>query len=93
VKVVDWGNASCSFERMTVAAGSPSYFAPEVLKASVFRSYTSACDAFSLGVLIYLTLSASHPFTGSTPKVLTDMKQEKYLMSGSSWDAVSSDAN
>ena len=40
--------------------GTPYYTAPEVIN----RSYTNKCDIWSLGVIIYISLSGMAPFYG-----------------------------
>lgn len=62
LKLIDFG-LSCHFQpgqRLSRVVGSSYYVAPEVLK----KSYTEACDLWSLGVIVYMLLSGAPPFYG-----------------------------
>jgi serine/threonine protein kinase len=62
LKLIDFG-LSTHFspgQRLSRVVGSSYYVAPEVLK----KSYTEACDLWSLGVIVYMLLSGAPPFYG-----------------------------
>lgn len=68
IKVTDFGVAEpLSDARLPkkVIAGSPRYLAPEVYK---YGYYTEKCDIYSVGVLLYVCLAGSNPFSGRTLK-------------------------
>lgn len=68
LKLIDFG-LSCHFSpgsRLTRVVGSSYYVAPEVLK----KSYTEACDLWSLGVIVYMLLSGAPPFYGKNDEAI-----------------------
>jgi len=68
LKLIDFG-LSTHFrtgERLTRVVGSSYYVAPEVLK----KSYTEACDLWSLGVIVYMLLSGAPPFYGKNDEAI-----------------------
>ena len=63
--IIDFGlsrvfNASEGESHMSTRVGTPYYIAPEVLG----RHYTSACDLWSTGVIMYILLCGAPPFFG-----------------------------
>ena len=66
LKLIDFGLSTHyrAGERLTRVVGSSYYVAPEVLK----KSYTEACDLWSLGVIVYMLLSGAPPFTERTTR-------------------------
>lgn len=62
IKLIDFGLAKkfSANELMTTPNGTPYYIAPEVLKGS----YTSQCDTWSMGVVMFIMLSGRPPFGG-----------------------------
>jgi len=88
IKVIDWGvGYFFGSGRMTSAVGSMAYAGPEVLQAS--KGYTSACDAWSLGVMTYVMLCGKPPFWGNHKQQLRAMKKETYPISDETWQEVS----
>lgn len=68
VKITDFGIAraagAASLTDPGTLVGTPHYLAPEVVEG---REATPRSDLYSLGVVLYETLTASKPFTGDTP--------------------------
>mmetsp|Transcript_2317 Transcript_2317/g.6216 ORF Transcript_2317/g.6216 Transcript_2317/m.6216 type:complete len:524 (+) Transcript_2317:557-2128(+) len=68
LKLIDFGLSTHyrAGERLTRVVGSSYYVAPEVLK----KSYTEACDLWSLGVIVYMLLSGAPPFYGKNDEAI-----------------------
>ena len=67
VKIADFGLAKLvgrdGANRAATFCGTPQYFAPEVLESRNSRAgYDSACDMWSVGVVMYVLLSGCTPF-------------------------------
>jgi calcium-dependent protein kinase len=91
VKVIDFGMASFFIPtfHMKSLAGTPGYWAPEVLKGS----YSPACDVWSLGVILYFILSSKHPFEGQSLQVtLSKSLKGNFSFTGPDWEKVSPEA-
>ena len=91
IKIIDFGMANFFIPtfHMKSLAGTPGYWAPEVLKGS----YSSACDVWSLGVILYFILSSRHPFNSETlQSTLSNSLKGFFSFSGPEWEKVSSEA-
>ncbi|KAL8438220.1 hypothetical protein ACSSS7_000357 [Eimeria intestinalis] len=88
LKIIDFG-LSCRFkpgEFVTTKAGTPYYVAPQVLEGR----YDFRCDAWSLGVILYILLCGFPPFYGDTDaEVLAQVKTGAYSFAGPEWRRVS----
>ena len=65
VKLIDFGLAKQTNKKnqnMHTVAGTPYFIAPEVLSGD----YGKECDIWSFGIVLYLVLSATYPFDGSS---------------------------
>ena len=62
-KVTDFGFAKAmdSFGKETMALGTPSYMAPEIVSRS---SYDKSVDIWAIGVIVYIMLTGKTPFGG-----------------------------
>jgi calcium-dependent protein kinase len=66
--------------------GTPYYMAPEVLA----KNYTSKCDIWSIGVITYILLCGSPPFTGNTDNdIMKAVRAGKVSFAGDAWKGVS----
>lgn len=68
IKLIDFGLSThyTPGHRLSRVVGSSYYVAPEVLK----KSYTEACDLWSLGVIVYMLLSGAPPFYGRNDEAI-----------------------
>lgn len=79
---------------MTTRCGTPGYIAPEVLAQEVtdgeLRRYGTSCDMWSVGVIVYILLSASPPFHGKTDAEMNrKIQQGIYRFPGRFWGHIS----
>jgi calcium-dependent protein kinase len=67
----------------------PYYIAPEVLKGS----YTTQCDNWSMGIVMYIMLSGKPPFGGKNNNdILQNVLSTDILLTGPNWENVSLEA-
>lgn len=91
IKLIDFGLAKRvePNEIMNKPNGTPYYIAPEVLKGS----YTTQCDIWSMGVIMYIMLCGKPPFGGKQNKdIINNVLNSTYSMKSEVWNSVSSDA-
>ena len=91
IKLIDFGLAKkvSQDELMTTPNGTPYYIAPEVLKGS----YTTQCDNWSMGVVLFIMLSGKPPFGGkNNNEILNNVLHGKYDYSAPAWKLISDDA-
>jgi len=74
--------------KMHVSCGTLSYVAPEVLE----KSYTSQCDLWSLGVIVFILLAGYMPFSGAEAVQTDNISKGRYTMKPERWTNVSKDA-
>ncbi|CAE8632647.1 unnamed protein product, partial [Polarella glacialis] len=87
LKMIDFGFSKVWAPNTTMAnsCGTLAYVAPEVLDGS----YTSQCDIWSLGVVVFILLFGYMPFGGSEAKQIHDIHNGKYGYKKVYWDRVS----
>jgi len=91
VKLIDFGLAKrvTKDEVMTAPNGTPYYIAPEVLKGS----YTTQCDNWSMGVVLFIMLSGKPPFGGKSNKEIIDnVLKGEYSFKNPVWENISDNA-
>jgi calcium-dependent protein kinase len=90
LKLIDFGFSKFRERgaKMKTACGTLSYVAPEVLT----DSYTSQCDLWSLGVIVFVLLSGSMPFHGNSDAVKSKITAGQFLMRKDRWELISPEA-
>lgn len=74
---------------MNAPNGTPYYIAPEVLKGS----YTTQCDNWSMGIVLFIMLSGKPPFGGKANKeIIENVLTGSYNYSNPVWDNISDSA-
>ena len=69
--------------------GTPYYIAPEVIS----QNYTSKCDIWSIGVIVYILLCGQPPFTGKTDNdIMKAVRAGKVSFMEDAWRTVSDTA-
>ncbi|XP_066588037.1 serine/threonine-protein kinase D1 isoform X2 [Prorops nasuta] len=90
VKLCDFGFARIigekSFRRSVV--GTPAYLAPEVLRN---KGYNRSLDMWSVGVIIYVSLSGTFPFN-EEEDINEQIQNAAFMYPPSPWKEISSDA-
>ena len=88
IKLIDFGLARKvgQNEIMNAPNGTPYYIAPEVLRGS----YTTQCDNWSMGVVLFIMLSGKPPFGGKSNKEIIDnVLRGTYSFSNPVWENIS----
>ena len=99
LKLIDFGLSRSFFQinsagekallRMETKAGTAFFMAPEVIKGN----YSSSCDMWSAGCILYVMLCGFPPFDGETQDEIFDSILEGELdFSEPEWDSVSDEA-
>lgn len=91
IKLIDFGLAKRvnPNEIMNKPNGTPYYIAPEVLKGS----YTTQCDIWSMGVIMFIMMCGKPPFGGKTNKeIINNVLNGTYNMKSEVWANVSDEA-
>lgn len=91
IKLIDFGLAKkvAKNELMSTPNGTPYYIAPEVLKGS----YTTQCDTWSMGVVMYIMLTGRPPFGGkNNNEILQNVMTSNFDFSSPNWALVSNEA-
>jgi len=90
LKLIDFGFSKIwkPNTNMVLSCGTLSYVAPEVLG----QNYTSQCDMWSFGVIVFVVLFGYMPFSGAPKHQVEMIKQAKYSEKKDVWDKVSANA-
>lgn len=89
-KLCDFGYArfigDAQFRKTIV--GTPAYLAPEVLKK---QGYNKSLDMWSVGVIIYVTLSGTFPFNEGE-EISEQIQNASFMFPSEPWKHISNDA-
>lgn len=88
LKLIDFGFSNIweKHTKMELSCGTLSYVAPEVL----MKSYTSQCDLWSLGVIVFILLVGYMPFSGSKESATVEaIKSGRFTVRKDRWSRVS----
>ncbi|OMJ92660.1 hypothetical protein SteCoe_4534 [Stentor coeruleus] len=91
LKLIDFGSATfiTKGKNLTHQIGTSYYIAPEVLE----KNYNEKCDIWSAGVILYVMLSGTPPFTGKNDiEIFKKIKKGTYELKSSIWNNVSKPA-
>jgi calcium-dependent protein kinase len=90
LKLIDFGFSKFRERnsKMKTACGTMAYVAPEVLT----DSYTSQCDLWSMGVIVFILLSGSMPFHGDSGAIKNKIIEGDFTMKKAKWDPISKEA-
>jgi calcium-dependent protein kinase len=88
LKMIDFGFSKLVEGRMKTSCGTLAYVAPEVLE----RNYTSACDLWSMGVIVFVLLSGHMPFYGNSEEQMKAVERAKYEFKPAHWANISATA-
>jgi calcium-dependent protein kinase len=91
IRISDFGDSTLmeAGERLNSVFGTAYYIAPEVLRLN----YNEKCDIWSCGVIMFVMLSGTPPFTGlDDEEIIHKVKQGTYSFSHRAWSRVSEQA-
>lgn len=76
LKLIDFGFSKIwkPNTKMALSCGTLAYVAPEVLA----HSYTSQCDLWSFGVIVFVLLNGHMPFTGDEAHMISEIKSGEF---------------
>jgi len=92
VKIIDFGLAVQSEQKLHQPCGTPNYIAPEIVKN---EPYHSAVDIWALGVILYFLLSGTNPFLGAyvnNQELYKSIKKAKVTFPEKHWRKVSEES-
>merc|ERR1719265_628726 len=90
LKLIDFGFSHIwePNTKMALSCGTLAYVAPEVLA----RSYTSKCDLWSLGVILFILLAGYMPFSGAERAQRKAIEDGQYSWRPERWKNISEQA-
>ena len=94
VKIADFGFAKMTSSQavLKTACGTPEYVAPEVLR-QLRGGYTTECDVWSMGIIIYIMLCGYPPFYDEhQPTLFHKIQKQPFKFDSPEWDGISKEA-
>ena len=67
-KIIDFGFACISRDKLKVFCGTPSYMSPEIVSNSSYRGHAS--DVWACGIILYVMLCGTVPFKANIERDL-----------------------
>lgn len=98
IKLIDFGlsfdTSLCSKSQMRTQCGSPNYIAPEILLCKRNNvGYTSKCDWWSCGIILYTMLSGFYPFhSESNQELYQQIVGSPHNFHNKNWNNISKEA-
>lgn len=92
IKIIDFGTSKFlnPSEKLSEVTGTAYYIAPEVIS----NNYDEKCDVWSCGIIMYMLLTGTVPFTGKTSKeILNKIKKNSVTYSSKIWKTLTKEAN
>jgi len=78
---------------MKTICGTPQYVAPEILQSAKTDGYGTACDLWSLGVILYVMLAGYQPFNDTKPgQLFEQIKSADFDFPDEHWGHISDSA-
>jgi MAP/microtubule affinity-regulating kinase len=79
VKIIDFGFACSSKEKLRVFCGTPSYMSPEIVSNRDY--WGNAADVWACGVILFLLLTGTLPFkSGSEKELFRKIQKGVYVL-------------
>jgi len=91
IKIIDFGTSKIinPEEKLKELTGTAYYIAPEVVN----NNYDNKCDIWSCGVILFVLLTGTIPFSGNTnEEILTKVKSGSVKYNHPVWKSISKDA-
>lgn len=94
IKLLDFGMIGFTDSQGLLAGrcGSLGYIAPEILRGGENDRYTTSCDMFSIGVVMYILLTGYEPFGGDNDDETRERNKSCLIdQTGDEWKKISLD--
>lgn len=89
VRIVDFGLAKQTSRPLQTMCGTLNYVAPDVITRTKGQVYEKSVDMWSVGVLLYILLSGTQPFTGTEEQIFDKIIRAEYNFKSPMWKNVS----